>query len=293
MNSVGEALRRARADLGLDLDELAARTRINPKYIRAIEADDRESLPGFFFYRSFVQQYASVLGIDTTEINAELDRIMAQEAPLPLPGEEMAGAAAPLRESRLRSQPMIWSLGFLALTVLACSGFYAWWMKAQSAQGTQTTQRAAPMRPIVRAPAQPPRIAIASATSAPRTHPPPPAPAPTPDDRALLTPADRILVELLARERTWLSVTSDGHWIFSGVLEPNQSKEVEGKSFAKVTVGNAAGVEVRLNGKPIGPLGAHGQVRVLVFTPQSYQVVSATREGATGRKPARVTITAD
>jgi len=290
MTSVGETLRRARIDLGLDLDELAIRTRINPKYLRAIEADDRQSLPGFFFYRSFVQQYVSVLGVDATEINAELDRVMAEESPLPLPGEETSRIAPPLRESRLRSQPMVWSLGILAVTVLACSGFYAWWSKTQAPVAVAADRP----RPAAPAPAQlPPRIEAKTVEHAAPTVPPVPTPTPTSSEPSLLATADRIFVELLAREKTWLSVTSDGHWIYSGVLEPNESKQVEGKAFAKVTVGNAAGVEVRLNGKPIGPLGAHGQVRVLVFTPESYQVVSVTRDGAAGRSPAHITIATD
>ena len=48
---------------------------------------------------------------------------------------------------------------------------------------------------------------------------------------------------------------------------------VEGREFAKLTVGNAAGLEMRLNGKLIGPLGGRGQVLVVVFTPDNFQIV--------------------
>ncbi len=45
-------------------------------------------------------------------------------------------------------------------------------------------------------------------------------------------------------------------------------------------VGNAAGIEVRLNGKLLAPLGAHGQVLVVVFTPDKFQIVpQAPKEG--------------
>ena len=40
-----------------------------------------------------------------------------------------------------------------------------------------------------------------------------------------------------------------------------------------MTVGNAGGIEVRLNGKPIGPIGKSGQVRVVVFTPDNFEVL--------------------
>jgi hypothetical protein len=38
-------------------------------------------------------------------------------------------------------------------------------------------------------------------------------------------------------------------------------------------VGNAGGLEVRWNGKPIGPIGPRGQVRVVLFTPENFQIL--------------------
>src|SRR6202451_4642286 len=88
MLSVGETLRRARLEQGLDLCTVAAQTKINAKYLEAIEADDRKRLPSGFFYRSFVEQYAKSLSLDTQEIDAEVDRVLSADAPLPLPGFE-------------------------------------------------------------------------------------------------------------------------------------------------------------------------------------------------------------
>ena len=67
MFSVGEVLQRARLDQGMDLTTVATRTKIKPKYLQAIEAGDRKSLPGGFFYKSFVYEYATFLGVDTRE----------------------------------------------------------------------------------------------------------------------------------------------------------------------------------------------------------------------------------
>jgi hypothetical protein len=40
-----------------------------------------------------------------------------------------------------------------------------------------------------------------------------------------------------------------------------------------MTVGNAGGINVLLNGKPIGPIGKSGQVRVVLFTPDNFEVL--------------------
>src|ERR1700734_3858772 len=88
MLSVGETLRRARLERGLDLSTLAAQTKISAKYLEAIESDDRKILPSGFFYKSFVDQYAKSLCLDTQEIDAEVDRVLSADQPLPLPGCE-------------------------------------------------------------------------------------------------------------------------------------------------------------------------------------------------------------
>ena len=65
---------------------------------------------------------------------------------------------------------------------------------------------------------------------------------------------------------------------FPAFCRPNQTKSVGGKQFAKMRVGNAAGLEVRLNGKLLGPLGARGQVLIVLFTPDNFQIVSPPKE---------------
>jgi cytoskeleton protein RodZ len=259
MPSVGEKLQGARVELGLDLASVATLTKINPKYLKAIEADDRASLPSAFFYKSFVHQYASALSLDPKEFDSAIDAVVNAEAPLPLPGQEP-------RESRSLPRLKIGGYKFyrqsqfasyvaLGLVLLGCSGIYSWWHK----KSDKATAVAATSSPKVA-----PALAVVAA----------PAPA------ALKTSAYRVLLQLLAREKTWLSVASDGRTVFSGILAPNESKNIEGKEYAKLKVGNAAGLEVRLNGKLISPLGGRGQVLVVLFHPDNFVIVpQAPKEG--------------
>ncbi len=84
---------------------------------------------------------------------------------------------------------------------------------------------------------------------------------------------NRVVLNLSATEKTWLSITSDGKKVFSGILEPSQTKTLTGLEAAQMKVGNAGGIEVRWNGKPIGPIGPRGQVRVVLFTPDNFQIL--------------------
>jgi hypothetical protein len=266
MFSVGATLKRARLEQSLDLCALAALTKINLKYLEAIESDDRSSLPSSFFYKSFVDQYARSLQLDTREIDAEVDRVLSADAPLPLPGYEsvVARNVAPLTFApRFHARRTFALAATLLLVVGACSGIYTLWRNGRSTWNVHAL--------------------IESVRSTPKPKPvqktPPPLEAPPPAlASTLASPSYKVMLDLLAHEATWLSVSSDGKPVFSGILEPNQTKSVGGQQFAKLRIGNAAGVDVRLNGKLLGPLGARGQVLVVLFTPDNFQIVAPPKE---------------
>jgi cytoskeleton protein RodZ len=292
MFSVGETLRRARLEQSLDLSTLAARTKINIKHLEAIEADNRQGLPSSFFYKSFVDQYARALSLDTREIDAEIDRLLSADAPLPLPGYEsvVSRNVSPMTSARFHSWRTYGTAAALVLVVAGCAGVYTLWRDSRSmfsahaviesvrslakttiAQANSSTRKTVQKR-MERAVAAPPPVARyvkAAASETPASVSPASEPA---------APDNKVTLDLLAHEATWVSVSSDGKPVFSGIMQPNQSKTVGGKESARMRVGNAAGIEVRLNGKLLGPLGARGQVLIVLFTPDNFQIVSPPKE---------------
>ena len=80
-------------------------------------------------------------------------------------------------------------------------------------------------------------------------------------------------VGLKAGEDTWIQVLSDGKPVFSNELQANETKMIEGSEKVRVLVGNAGGLDISLNGKPIGSIGPKGQVRVVELTPSGFQIV--------------------
>jgi cytoskeleton protein RodZ len=268
MLSVGKVLRGARLAQQLDLPTVSLRTKISVRYLEAIEADDRRSLPSGFFYKSFVDQYARFLGLDTPAINAEVHQLLSADAPLPLPGFEsvVSRNVPPMKLHRGFPRSRAWaSLAVLIGVVIGCSGIYAWWHQGKLSGFRSALEKRATS--TARAEVAPQKTASSERTV-------------SPDEPAGVAPGYKVLLDLMAHEETWLSITSEGKRLFSGVLAPNQTKTVEGKESATMKVGNAAGLEVRLNGKLLGPLGGRGQVLVVVFTPDRFQIVPPMpREG--------------
>src|SRR5947207_14946808 len=62
--AIGESLREARLAQGLELGDVEARIKIRPRYLRALEAEDWDALPGDAYVRGFLRTYGDFLGLD-------------------------------------------------------------------------------------------------------------------------------------------------------------------------------------------------------------------------------------
>jgi hypothetical protein len=64
MFDIGSSLREARVRQELDFPELEERTKIRPKYLRALEDERFDILPAPTYVRGFLRSYAEALGLD-------------------------------------------------------------------------------------------------------------------------------------------------------------------------------------------------------------------------------------
>ena len=64
MFEIGNSLREARLRQGLDFPELEQATKIRGKYLRALEHEEFEQLPGPTYVKGFLRSYAEYLGLD-------------------------------------------------------------------------------------------------------------------------------------------------------------------------------------------------------------------------------------
>src|SRR3712207_2723048 len=64
MAEIGQTLREARMRARIDISELEAETKIRAKYLRALENEEWDLLPGPTYVKSFLRTYAEALGLD-------------------------------------------------------------------------------------------------------------------------------------------------------------------------------------------------------------------------------------
>jgi cytoskeletal protein RodZ len=153
MATFGEKLRSAREESGIGLDEIAAATKISPRYLDALERDDFEHLPGDVFTKGFVRAYAGQIGLDPDGLVEEFERERAGRAGA-TPRED---DGAVLREmSRLladredgdatgrRRRTVAWIVGCLVVVAAAVV-----WMAVRVAPTTEDTRADRPERQTV------------------------------------------------------------------------------------------------------------------------------------------------
>jgi cytoskeleton protein RodZ len=270
MTSIGDRLRRQRLQKRISLESVSLETKIGVRMLQAMEADQFEKLPGGVFRRSFVLQYAKALGLETEEIAAELKQLTAFDEVPAIPTPEMIRAMERKPSYTFRFPAVLSGLGgstvgsLLAAVgvMMVCALIYSWLQtpRVPQTEVARTQPRVADTRP---AEANPPMVREQASRE--------PAPSAVAD-------AAPVQVSLSAEEKTWISISSDGKTVFASLLQPHDTKMVEASQKVRILIGNAGGLEISLNGKPIGPIGPKGQIRVVYLTPSGAQIRKSTLE---------------
>lgn len=121
---VGEQLRQAREQQGIEIAEAAEQLHILASYIKALEAGRYGALPGTVFLRGYVRSYARFLQLDADEMVARLDRELgatAVETPVARP------VVAPVKPAKAGRGKLV---GIIAALVILVGGG-AWYFQQQ------------------------------------------------------------------------------------------------------------------------------------------------------------------
>ena len=162
MASIGESLRRERERRNIQLDQVSQELKISSRFLQAIEEENFDRLPAGVFAKSFVRQYARMLGLDEDEAAREVQRALmppadgvpqfAAGANLSTPSAEKKAPPLPafyvpkveawqnVRDRRSSWSSPLGALGLVVVVMLGCSLIYGWWQR----QRHPATMAAAP-----------------------------------------------------------------------------------------------------------------------------------------------------
>ncbi len=149
---VGDRLRAARSAAGLDLSDVASKTRIPLRHLTAIESGDYAALPSATYAVGFVKSFAKVVGADEKELATALKIEMGQ-----LPPEERYEPS--FIDEGIRGPVPSRTLAITAALIgLALVGAYFIWFSPWGMDRTSET--------VVEAPAEPEQEIVPAQTPA-------------------------------------------------------------------------------------------------------------------------------
>lgn len=280
------SFKQVREDKGLTIEEVAAKTKIQSEYLRALEENRFAELPGPVFAKGFVRTYARFLGMDEEETVRRFSE-SAQELYVEQNEREQRFARQYAEKRRRAINRNV----VIVLTGVALVGLVFLLTQHQEPASREAE------------PVQKPSVedSILPAVPAPEIGVSPDTIEETPQggdqgqtneggtasDAAPLSTneGERIgiggtetsvestvgqkplVLDVEAIELTWLMVEVDGQDPEEVLLRPGDEVSWRASSRLDVTIGNAGGVRMSLNGEPQPMLGKSGQVvRDLVFT---------------------------
>ena len=120
---VGVRLKRAREALGLSVADLVQHTRVQERFLLAIEAGDYAALPGRAYAFGFARSYAGYVGMDPNAIIRDLRHELGIREQAP--SDQLAAAFAPGDPARVPSARFA-ALAAAAAVLLAGGGYALW-----------------------------------------------------------------------------------------------------------------------------------------------------------------------
>lgn len=97
---IGAKLREARESKGMTLEDVQQRTKIQKRYLKAIEENNHSVMPGEFYTRAFIKEYAQTVGLNPDEVLEPKQQ--QQEATAAAPVQEESEAPSRQERSRVR-----------------------------------------------------------------------------------------------------------------------------------------------------------------------------------------------
>jgi cytoskeleton protein RodZ len=276
LTGIGAELRRAREAQGLAVADVAQQLKFAPRQIESLENERFDRLPGPTIARGMVRNYARLLGIDAEPL---VERMSPKAEPASDPAQLASRFKQPVPFSdSARRSTLVYAAFSVAVLALAGVVAYEWWQERAAPQVLVPAQpqpaepeRMAALPPQAEAPkpaekVQPPieekAKPVAEKPKPPAEKPKPVAAAkpeaPKPAAVPEVPPPPQVAtgnlhrIEFTCQEESWIEVKDGtGRSLVSSLNPAGCQRLVRGRGPFEIVIGNARGVTLSVDGKPV------------------------------------------
>ncbi|HAV22056.1 MAG: hypothetical protein A2X67_12280 [Ignavibacteria bacterium GWA2_55_11] len=243
----GQELRAHRLERNVSLSDISADTRINQRFLEAIERGQFSLLPQTYV-RAFLREYASAVGLAPDGVLEKYDSLRAEKSIVAPPTVPATGALLPAFPTG-GVPPALRPFVFGGLFIVAV-GLAVLVLRPSSEVPMSTTQGEVPFDRVIR------ETEAALPVDTTQRMSPPLRPAVTP---AAVLP-DSLTLEMTTTDSVWINIILDNSRVEEYLFAPNRRRIWKARERFVLTMGNAGGATFRLNGHDLGMLGRRGAV---------------------------------
>lgn len=250
LEELGNELRQYRLAKNISLTTISTATRINIKFLEALEQGNFSILPQTYI-RAFLREYAHAVGVDENDILAKYTEILAQQssasppqAPLVSPVPQIT-YTSPSPGSFIK---LISEYRYYVFAGLVVAGLLIWYFYASTPKPQEPMIEELPFERVIK------ETELSTGVS-PKAlvEREPAATVPRPLQ-------DSLTLTILTSDSVWMSISIDDSSIREYIFPPNTRRSFKAASQFTITAGNAGAVSLRLNDKDLGILGKKGSV---------------------------------
>ena len=278
MEPVAIDLKQEREKKKISLVQIATDTRISLHYLQSIEEGRFGDLPGGVYNRAFIKAYCESINIDPREVLERYDALMSEALP---EKNQKPAITIPNQKSFFIPVPIItWGI-MLLISAIGIFFSRGWISEVFSpyfnekpvadiqyqgpTESSPNAESSAEDEPAVGVSKQPVKTPTSEGVGVVAEKPVPaaverPTAAEFKTSRSETPLGTKLRMEILATDPCWVSVDVDGQPSSRRLMEPGEELVFDAVDRLFILIGNAGGVQMKLNGDPTKPLGKSGEV---------------------------------
>jgi cytoskeletal protein RodZ len=268
LTELGKRLKEAREAKNISLDELQDITKIQKRYLIGIEEGNYEIMPGNFYVRAFIKQYAEAVGLDSEEIFNEYQHEIPQSQREELP--EQLSRVKSRQQISAKSSQLVDLLPKLLIAAVIIGAAIVLWIFLQHRDAgngsqeqlmNQTTEvERSKNSPLEKATEKEKQKKETKKKQAEENNSNESTSTPTftvvetkGNTSTIELTADQFVLELTSKGESWVEVFNEkGHSFFKGTLTNGQTQtfDLTSESEVFVKIGRTLDVDMKMNGQP-------------------------------------------
>jgi len=285
--STGTRLKKARKSLGLSIEDIQDKSKIKKNYIKAMENDNFDKLPGEVYTKVYIRGYAKIVGLDAQEILAEYANENGKNSNKEIKRGEKKEKKKKKKDNLTKSDKIFRSIiGIILILILILLSYNMFFRSDQKQNGTAINNQ---NNEVVEQESTDNNVdnnneeqnnqteieEIESVNSVVNDS----EKESVTEEESIETESEEennteakpiikdttIQFKIIATDKSWLQVKIDDDLKFQGFIDEDEVMTHNGEETVTLKIGNGIAVQVEINGEVLGPFGKRGEVIIKQF----------------------------